>query len=295
MADGFGAGIGRLTSGILSLGGTELIRGREEQQQAALQGVLNQPGFNELNAAEKLQALAPVVGVEKAVRFVQGTATAPQGTTLQRNVQFIAPGDPEEQRRLAQQSLQRPGVSITTGEETELAKARGKARGAREVSIDEAAIAGREFLDTVGILRQALRTATPGGPLDELEIFVGSVANQLGVNIDIGKLAAKETFKAQTNKLVLPMIKQLGANPSNADREFIISTVAGVGKSTESNEALLDLRAALSLKAIAKQRIKETALDQTGPEFRRTLKTFNDANPLTKFMRLINLRKKAGL
>lgn len=90
MVHELGAGLGRLTQGILSLGATELRRSQKEDQQAALQGALSDPSFANKNPAEQLQALAPVIGAENAIKFIQQSRLGRQQAAGQQFLQSPA-------------------------------------------------------------------------------------------------------------------------------------------------------------------------------------------------------------
>lgn len=53
-------------------------------------------------------------------------------------------------------------------------------------------------------------------------------------------LVGSQLFNAEASKLVLERIKTLGANPSNADREFIEKTVPNLSTSPEARDALIN-------------------------------------------------------
>lgn len=53
-------------------------------------------------------------------------------------------------------------------------------------------------------------------------------------------LADAEIFTAYANKVVLPQVKQLGFNPTDADLRFVVAASPTLGKSTAGNLALLE-------------------------------------------------------
>lgn len=76
---------------------------------------------------------------------------------------------------------------------------------------------------------QEIRNAVAGGAYQgagaELKLGAAKALGALGMPYDAKTVANTELFSAQANQFVLNSIKSLGANPSNADREFIEKTV----------------------------------------------------------------------
>ena len=58
--------------------------------------------------------------------------------------------------------------------------------------------------------------------------------------VEMKELPGSQMFNAQASKLILDQVKTLGANPSNADREFIEKTVPNISTSATARAQLLD-------------------------------------------------------
>lgn len=58
-------------------------------------------------------------------------------------------------------------------------------------------------------------------------------------NYQIKDIAGKEAFLAESTKAILPQVKQLGVNPTDADLKFISSGSATLSKSVEGNRLML--------------------------------------------------------
>ena len=80
-------------------------------------------------------------------------------------------------------------------------------------------------LQSVQQIRQPAQGGAYQGTGAELKLGAAKALGALGMPYDAKTVANTEVFNAQANKFVLESIKQLGANPSNADREFIEKTV----------------------------------------------------------------------
>jgi hypothetical protein len=75
-----------------------------------------------------------------------------------------------------------------------------------------------------------------------VQIF-NSLAKQVGVDIPTLDSGSKmEVIESASNKLVTPLAKQLGVNPTDFDFKNIKSTVASAGKSMAGNYALVDIQ-----------------------------------------------------
>lgn len=89
----------------------------------------------------------------------------------------------------------------------------------------EGAQAAASTLQSVGEIRKAAEGGAFQGAGAELKLGAAKALQGLGMPYDAKTVANSELFNAQANQFVLNSIKGLGANPSNADREFIEKTV----------------------------------------------------------------------
>ena len=89
----------------------------------------------------------------------------------------------------------------------------------------EAAQSAAGIIQSVAQIRQAVSGGAYQGTGAELKLGAAKALGALGMPYDEKTVANTEVFNATANKFVLDSIKQLGANPSNADREFIEKTV----------------------------------------------------------------------
>jgi hypothetical protein len=89
----------------------------------------------------------------------------------------------------------------------------------------EGAQAAAGTLQSVAEIRKAAEGGAFQGAGAELKLGAAKALQGLGMPYDAKTVANSELFNAQANQFVLNSIKGLGANPSNADREFIEKTV----------------------------------------------------------------------
>lgn len=93
-------------------------------------------------------------------------------------------------------------------------------------------------------------------------------------------IASKEGFAAETVKLILPAVKQLGVNPTDKDLDFIVQGNPSLGKTLAGNRFMIQI---LKVKA---------ARDQKLGEFDRDFMTQNGAllrtNPMEYRVRYMN-------
>ena len=197
--------------------------------------------------------------------------------------------DPRTGGQIAQSPISQkpPLVNVSTGtlesaEQKALGKGRGEARIGFENKIDEAADTGMKIKNYLPILRDSLAQSGEGGTFKSWQVAGKSFINLLGADIDENKLANEEKFISTIKSLVAPSIKALGANPSNADRDFIESSFANINKSKASNKMLLDLQEAVAEKALERQRVKDDIAARGGSniELRKALAEYDKQNTL---------------
>ncbi|MPZ46981.1 MAG: hypothetical protein GEV05_27175 [Betaproteobacteria bacterium] len=98
--------------------------------------------------------------------------------------------------------------------------------------------AGQTMLGTVTNLRNAVRRGVYSGGTANLQVEAANLINGLTGFTPRG-LPGSQLFDAEASKLVLDSIKQLGANPSNADRDFIAKTIPQLATSPQARDALI--------------------------------------------------------
>jgi len=90
----------------------------------------------------------------------------------------------------------------------------------------------------VGLMQELLGSgALKTGAGQEAILQARRIANTLG--FDAGETAPGELFAALSAQIVIPLVKQLGVNPTDKDLQFIIEATASLGKSEAGNRLLL--------------------------------------------------------
>ncbi len=95
-------------------------------------------------------------------------------------------------------------------------------------------------LQGIGELRKAVQGGAYQGTGADYKLAAAKALGSLGMQIAPGQVANSEQFNAVANQFVLNSIKSLGANPSNADREFIEKTVPRLSTDPNSLPLLLN-------------------------------------------------------
>lgn len=104
----------------------------------------------------------------------------------------------------------------------------------------DSAQAAAGTLQSIAEIRRAVQGGAYQGAGADLKLGASKVMQSLGMPYDAKTVANTELFNAQANNFVLDRIKTLGANPSNADREFIEKTVPRLSTDPAALPQLLD-------------------------------------------------------
>lgn len=100
------------------------------------------------------------------------------------------------------------------------------------------AMSGQQTLGIVENLRGAIKEGVYSGGGAQAKTAVANLIN--GITGATPKaLPGSQLFNAESSKLILEKVKQLGANPSNADRDFIEKTVPNLATSPQARDALI--------------------------------------------------------
>ena len=129
-----------------------------------------------------------------------------------------------QQFQIEQKKAGATNVRVDSGPkafDTELGKLAVEAFGKER----EVAAAAAATLQSVGEIRKAAQSGAYQGAGADLKLGAAKALGAIGMPYDERTVANSELFSAQANQFVLNSIKGLGANPSNADREFIEKTV----------------------------------------------------------------------
>tara|TARA_R100001163_G_C5051234_1_gene188016 strand:+ start:262 stop:1332 length:1071 start_codon:yes stop_codon:yes gene_type:complete len=61
----------------------------------------------------------------------------------------------------------------------------------------------------------------------------------IGEDYEVPEIAGREAFQAETTKLILPLVKQLGVNPTDKDLEFVKTGAIELSKSEAGNRIMI--------------------------------------------------------
>ena len=155
------------------------------------------------------------------------------------------------------------GIKIQVGgnelQETAFQKQFGKGEATRLTkdleSIKDNARSSFDIRSNIRSVEGALQKGAETGPLAKPAVFANNVAKQLGVDLDLADTASLEQIEAASQRLTIPLTKQLGVNPTDRDAAKIEATTVGLGKSREANFAFIDVSKQATDKSIQHQQI----------------------------------------
>lgn len=104
----------------------------------------------------------------------------------------------------------------------------------------EGAQAAASTVQSIAQIRAAVERGAYQGTGADAKLTASKALGALGMPYDAKTVANTELFNATANQFVLDKIKTLGANPSNADRDFIEKTVPRIGTDPAALPQLLD-------------------------------------------------------
>lgn len=130
------------------------------------------------------------------------------------------------------------GTAPTTNISVDMAKESGKSLIDKFDNLEDAATASTTALSRVDQMLALLEEIDTGFGAETALTFqrIGQFFNP---NFDLKDVAGKEQFLAAANELVLPRVKQLGYNPTDADLRFISLASPRLANSTAGNKLLL--------------------------------------------------------
>ena len=121
------------------------------------------------------------------------------------------------------------------------------------------------------------------GPASGMLSTLNELGGQLGLDVDLSESSSIRQIEGASNKIAVPLVKQLGVNPTDKDFEIIKSTVARAGTSVPANYAFLDTTNQLSDRKVAEEEIALRAIDEGMGEtdIRRAINSYRDNNPIS--------------
>ena len=166
---------------------------------------------------------------------------------------------PEEQKEF--DAFQQQGRAVTNINTTQnyAFKQSVDAVGNQYKGLREAYETGQSTAPTTTIMRDLLEMGNVQTGFGA-EFAAGGRRFLSSVGVDVAGTSGEEVFAGASNQLVLPLVKQLGVNPTDKDLDFVVTASPTLSKSAEGNLLMLDI---LDFK-----RERDTALYDAAIQFR---------------------------
>lgn len=171
-----------------------------------------------------------------AARYLYGTTDSEE---IYRN--YGAPGlaaIQEREKQMAQEK--RPVTTVTSPVTISMQKGFGENLTETITGNQKAGRSAASTLGTVENMTTLLDEGVRTGFGQETLLKLGQVGQLFDPNFNTRGLAGQEAFQAFSTQIVLPQVKQLGANPTDTDLKFIVTGSPGLSKTVEGNKLLLD-------------------------------------------------------
>lgn len=134
----------------------------------------------------------------------------------------------------------RPVTNITAPVTISMQKGFGENLTETITANQKAGRSAASTLSTVDNMKMLLDEGVRTGFGQETLLRLGQAGQLFDPNFNTKGLAGQEAFQAFSTQIVLPQVKQLGANPTDTDLKFIVTGSAGLAKTVEGNKLLLD-------------------------------------------------------
>lgn len=214
---------------------------------------------------------SPPAGGQPPAPAVQGSGSARAGAGMQPGVVFQGRGyedltTPEARRAAGIQDTDRrpaqrgpdgklvfdggaPSTSVTANVNT-TANPWLEGLGKQFASQREAAAGAADTIRTLHAARQQMDQGIISGPGADMRLGIARIGAQFGIT-DPRIVNNTEAFRSAIGQGVLDRAKALGANPSNADREFILGVMGGsIALNEASLRRIIDIQEGMARGAI---------------------------------------------
>lgn len=258
-----GTGLGRATQGLLGVEDPQLAMIRDVQQMRTQFDVstpaglrqfaqaLGQKGYSDL----AIQASARAADIDKEIATAEKARQEklPAIANLQlyrdRLVNTLGPNDPrvKEVNAAIEAAGKGTGTVVNIDQKGQTAFEQGLgAEDAKRVTNAEKLI--ESAVGTLGTLKKMAEVnqmGVIGGTGSAARIEALKFLDTAGFTTpgEKTKLASSENFNKLTGDLILERIKQLGTNPSNADRDFVAKIVPQLESSAQARKQLIEYMA----------------------------------------------------
>lgn len=205
-----------------------------------------QPKYHVVNGSLVPEPAAPGQTVQPAYTAPEKTPDAIRAVEVAMKNAGIDPQSPEARaffrNMVTKQTTHQPApsaVAVANAGPKAFESELGKQDAEKLAEWRKGAESGTQMLTTVANMRDAVKRGVFSGGGADLKTEAANLITGL-TGAKIAALPGSQLFTAEASKLVLESIKMLGANPSNADREFIEKTVPRLGSSTEARDQLIN-------------------------------------------------------
>ncbi len=172
------------------------------------------------------------------------------------------------------------GVTVNTGQqETAMEKELGKLFANDYATRAKAAADAASTVEQLGILDGLLDAGLQTGFGQQFITGARKLGAQIGFDVDKSQMAGAELFSAVSNRMIGPLVKQLGQNPTDKDLQFIVQSAAELGKSPQGNKLIIQ-----ALKRDQQRKIQLSQLQSKYYAANKTMAGFENvvANHITK-------------
>jgi hypothetical protein len=145
-----------------------------------------------------------------------------------------------EKKAIELAAEKRPVTNITAPVTISMQKGFGENLTETITSNQRAGRSAASTLGTVENMKTLLDEGVRTGFGQETLLKLGQAGQLFDPNFNTKGLAGQEAFQAFATQIVLPQVKQLGANPTDTDLKFIVGGSPGLAKTVEGNKLLLD-------------------------------------------------------
>jgi hypothetical protein len=242
--------LGRVAPQLMALGapGVALLKSYHEAQKALLPETITAKE-GEIIYQKTPEGFTPIAGAPKIERLTGDAANASLllfGTNDPNKINKIpnaAKAIEQKVTELAQ--AKRTQVNVTAAINTAQQKGFGENLIKGITDDIDAGRAASNVMPDVQSMKSLIEGGVKTGFGQPTMLELNKAAQIFDPNFKASQVAGQEAFQAISNQVILPMVKKLGANPTDADLKFIVSASPNLSKSPTGNVLLLD---ALELK-----------------------------------------------
>lgn len=133
-----------------------------------------------------------------------------------------------------------------------------------------------------GSLDSLVSSGQTTGVLAPMTSFLNSLGSQLGLPANLTQASTLEQVRGYSNAISIPLVKQLGVNPTDSDLKIIQSTLSNIGTTMKANYSFVDVADQVAKRNIALNGLVRDA-DSKGyneQTIKKLTSEFNSKNPI---------------